>query len=72
MSKVKTIKGVIGKLKQIADIDRDKIKGFDEMSHEQKQTLMFLIGEAYNFISELENTKGEFVGRITGERSGIL
>lgn len=52
--KVKTIKGVIGAVRAVADIDYDHVRRFDELSDAQKMTLMFLVGEAYNFIGELE------------------
>lgn len=51
--KVKTIKGLIGLLKNIARQDIDQLKGYEEMTDEEKQTLSFLMGEANNFIREL-------------------
>lgn len=57
MKKAKTIKGVIGKVRQVAAIDVEEIKSFERMTQSQKEILIFLVGEAYNFISEIERIK---------------
>lgn len=57
MRKAKTIKGVIGKVRQVAAIDVEEIKSFERMTQSQKEILIFLVGEAYNFISEIERIK---------------
>ena len=52
--KVKTIKGFIGLIRQVAKQDVEDLKGYDKLSESQKKTLSFIRGEAYNSIGELE------------------
>lgn len=57
--KVKTIKGILGKLEEVRQINIDEIKNYDKLPEDKKQMLSFLIGEVNNFIGEIETLKDQ-------------
>lgn len=49
----KTIKGLTRVVKILADIPFEELKGYKNLSAEQKEVIMFLIGDCNNYMEEL-------------------
>ena len=51
----KTVKGYIKALKRLADIITSELKGYDKLTKEDKENLMFTDGELNNAYGELQH-----------------